>query len=73
MVRVLTEDDDLRRRVARIVERVEDREHVGVDARRPVLVDEELAQLLVIRLLELRIQQWRPIVMKNLHQRNLPS
>ena len=42
VVRVLPENDDLRIRKARVVQRVENRKHIGIDALRAVLLDEKL-------------------------------
>ena len=44
MVGILSENDDLRIRKARVVQRVEDRKHIGIDALRTVLLDEKLPQ-----------------------------
>ena len=65
VVRILSEDDNLRLRKARIVHRVEDCEHIGVDALRSVLFDEKGAQFPIIRLCHLIRKQFLPIVLEN--------
>ena len=67
VVGILPQDDDLRLGERRAVERVENRIHVGKDAARAVLVDEETAQLLIVGLFHLVGKQLAPVVLKNFH------
>ena len=67
VVGILPQDDDLRLGERRAVERVENRIHVGKDAPRAVLVDEEAAQLLIVGLFHLVGKQLAPVVLKNFH------
>ena len=67
MIGVLPEDDDLRIRITRIMKGVKDCVHIRIDMMRPILIDEELPELAVIRLLELWIEQLRPVIMKDFH------
>ena len=68
MIRVLSEDDHLRVCIARIVKGVEDRVHVRIHVVRPVLLNQELPELAIIRFLELRIEELRPIIVKDFHR-----
>ena len=47
---------------------VEDRVHVRIHVVRPVLPDQELPELAVIRFLELRIEELCPIIVKDFHR-----
>ena len=67
VIGILAEDHDLRFGVGCVVERIEDRIHVGKDAARAVLFDEEAAQFLIVGLFHLVGEQALPIVLKNLH------
>ena len=67
MIGILTEYDHLRIGIARIMKCIEDRVHVRIDMMGTVFLDQELPQLTIIRLLQLRIQEFRPVIMKNLH------
>lgn len=71
MIRILPEDDDLRIFIARVMQGIEDIIHPRIDALRAVLVDEELTQLAVVRLLQFAGQAVSPIIMENFHE--IPS
>ena len=68
MIRILPEDDHLRIRIARVVKGVENRVHIRIHVMRPVLLNQELPELAIIRFLELRIEELCPIIVKDFHR-----
>jgi len=65
VIGILSKDDNLRIGKTRIVHRIENRIHIGINAPRSIFLDEERAQLTVIRLCHLRCKQLLPVVLKN--------
>ena len=65
VVRILSENDDLRIRKARVVQRVEDRKHIGIDALRTVFPDEKLPQFPIVGLCHLICEKLLPVVLEN--------
>ena len=65
VIRILSEDDDLRICKTCVVQCVEDRKHIRIDALCAVLCDEELAQFPIVRLRHLICKEFLPVIFKN--------
>ena len=65
VVGILPENDDLCLGKRRIMQRIKDRKHVGIDAPCAVLSDKKLPQLPIVGLRHLIRKQFLPVIVKN--------
>ena len=68
VIRILSKDHDFRIRIAGIMKGIKDRIHIRIDPAAAIFTDQELPQLLIIRLLDLISQIFAPVIVKDFHR-----